>query len=106
MTTTINIGLARNDGRADNTIKDVIDELGHALHYVTALRTVQSATEKTLVIQFDFLSLNETFAHKLCGYLAQDCIAVRHDNTGRGELVGPKAEAWGKFNPDLFFEIA
>ena len=33
--------------------------------------------------------------------LAQDCIAVLPENGG-GVLVGPRAKAWGEFNPAYF----
>lgn len=34
--------------------------------------------------------------------LKQDCIAVYRELTGGGALVGPRADAWGPFNPEYF----
>ena len=38
----------------------------------------------------------------LSAILAQDCIGVLDADTGAGVLVGPKAAAWGDFNPEYF----
>jgi len=42
--------------------------------------------------------------HAVCHALDQDCIAVARYRDAQfvGELVGPRANEWGKFNPTLF----
>jgi len=42
--------------------------------------------------------------YALCRALDQDCIAVACVGGGRfiGELIGPRSDDWGEFNPALF----
>ena len=105
MTTTFNIGLARNDGRPDNSIAVVVSQLlaRGLLEGVKQIRIADSETERTLVLQAEIFPSHFEI-HRLAGALAQDCIAVRNDATGRGFLVGPNAAKWGEFNPDYFLE--
>ena len=72
----------------------------------------QSASEPTLVIRGvitreDRLSQYKfrLFLFRLSVALSQDCIAAVFEPHGKlpvGELIGPKADAWGPFNPDFF----
>ena len=39
---------------------------------------------------------------QLCDFLNQDCIAVYIPEQRAGLLVGPRAAAWGEFNPEYF----
>lgn len=39
--------------------------------------------------------------YAMAARLCQDCIAVL-DEKGKGALVGPRARAWGEFNPAYF----
>lgn len=114
MAYTLNIGLARNDGLPDNRLVQVLYELDH--HYISSriigLRTsqplgtttVEDWTEKTLIVQLDG-GITDFCLTAFCIDLAQDCIAIRNDETGEGRLVGPNAEKWGAFNPDFFLEV-
>lgn len=45
--------------------------------------------------------VNATFG-QAAKALNQDCIAAYSPFTVRGRLIGPKAEAWGEFNPAMF----
>lgn len=80
---------------------------GHGFKIIRS-RVHQSDTEPTLV------ALVETgLAHtditvftqvtKLSEALGQDCIALYNPASGRGALIGPRAAAWGTFNPEYFF---
>jgi hypothetical protein len=48
-----------------------------------------------------FTSL-DSFCFDLCRVLEQDCVAVVDLDSGKGELIGPNAAAWGEFNPEYF----
>lgn len=39
---------------------------------------------------------------KLAHALGQDCIAAYWDRERTGALLGPRAAAWGEFNPEFF----
>lgn len=102
MTTLLNIGLQRNDGRGDNRAVEVLAELPNLL--ITDLRLVQSHTERTLVVQINSDGTWITdLCQRLCLLLAQDCIGVWHVESDNGVLVGPKANEWGPFSDDKFF---
>jgi hypothetical protein len=68
-----------------------------------------SDTEPTLVAEVISLNSNPLIILQLLNRIAedldQDCIAVYRERTGKGSLVGPRANAWGKFNPEFFFNI-
>lgn len=110
----VNIGLARNDGGADNspahaeqTLRDALAAFGFGMLYEAPVEVRQSATESTLVGYFILVHDGQPQADALrkainaCSIeLAQDCIAVHID--GKGELIGPKADAWGPFNPQYW----
>ena len=108
MTTTINFGLTRADnGEALNP-----DRVLGALHYlgfdVDNARIEDSTTEPTIVVQHpDGIARGtawEVSILGLCDIFAQDCIAISTDNGETGELIGPKAEAWGPFKPEYFIK--
>ena len=69
---------------------------------ITNVAVKQSDTERTLIVDCNTIwgSLEV-----LAVALDQDCIAVRNNKTGDGELIGDKAEAWGPFNPEYFLTI-
>jgi hypothetical protein len=95
----LNIGLARNDGKPDNRPADVLDFLGarvarHAVH--------QSDTERTLIVE-TVSAVPGAVLWELCERTAQDCIA--RVSGGSGELIGPKSELWGAFNPAFFLTL-
>lgn len=71
--------------------------------------TVQeSDTELTVVARVShlgmFTDVNREF-FRLARALGQDCVAVLHEDTGRGALHGPNAAAWGDFNPEFFLQL-
>ena len=73
----------------------------------SGLRIVQNAvhqsnTEATMVAEIAEHSHWKPLVFGLAVATEQDCIAVYDPATGHGELVGPRAEAWGDFNPEYF----
>lgn len=63
-----------------------------------------SDTEKTLVVR-GVADRNLYQVARLCHRLRQDCIAVWSIEDQEGLLVGPKAEAWGPFDPAKFIVL-
>ena len=43
--------------------------------------------------------------YRVAQRLQQDCIAVYDETLQRGQLVGPRASAWGTFNPSFFLNL-
>lgn len=99
---TLNIGLANPVTGTDNSIDYVFLVMLDFVRDVQNVSVKQSATERTVVIDFNVIygSLNV-----LACALDQDCIALRNNETGTGELFGDKAEAWAPFNPEFFLTI-
>lgn len=66
-------------------------------------RLLQSDSEPTVVavVRIDE-SRMEAAAMQVAEALNQDCIAVLKQTTEQGWLIGPRAAAWGKFNPAFF----
>jgi hypothetical protein len=64
----------------------------------------RSETEDTLVVG---LAAAPVWAsvYGLSQSLAQDAIAVWYPDTFKGDLIGPRAEAWGTFNPAYFLGL-
>lgn len=61
----------------------------------------QSSSEPTSVIVLDCY-LSDEHLMVLCDQLHQDAIACYDTAEGEGRVVGPRANAWGPFNPDFF----
>jgi len=98
--TTLNIGLATNDGTGI-TAEQALAALGqhgkvrrHAVH--------QSKTETTLVVELAH-ELPGDVVHALSAELKQEAIAQW--SNGKGELHGPNADGWRPFNSDFFLTI-
>lgn len=81
-----------------------------ALH-LTVLSSVhvQSDTEPTLVVEVESWSdgigvdaAQAAMIGALAEDLGQDCIATWDPSEGRGLLLGPRADAWGSFDPSFF----
>lgn len=96
----LNIGLDTNDG-ASLTIAEVVGQFAEPRDVINDLRIVESHTERTLVV--DLRQLTSTTIHNLAVVLRQDAIAAWFPSRGKGELIGPGAEAWGEFNHTFFF---
>ena len=106
MTTAIlNIGLDTPSG-ARQTSNGVFLALQVAINgpRPVPLRWVvkNSTTEPTLVVEID-RPLTRDEAYAVSDFLRQDCIAQRVGDAG--ELIGPRADEWGAFNPDLFLDF-
>lgn len=108
-----NIGLESKD--ADGNVialdPEAVCEFTHELAGVGFWGAVlESHTEQTLVIEFDYAELRQhasftNVALKICESFNQDCVAVYNTALEAGQLIGPRAEAWGEFNPEYFFLV-
>ena len=108
-----NIGLETKDaaGNAIALDPEAVCEFTHELAGVGFWGAVlESHTEQTLVIEFDYAEPRENIgvtelAYRICERFNQDCVAVYNTTLEAGQLIGPRAEAWGEFNPDYFFLV-
>lgn len=80
-------------------------------HHLVVLSSVhvQSDTEPTLVVEVERWhegigvdAAQAATIGRLAESLQQDCIATWDPSEGRGLLLGPRADAWGEFNPEFF----
>ena len=99
---TLNIGLANPVTGQDNSIDYTLIAVTDFVRDITNVAIKQSATERTLIVDCNILWGSISV---LATALDQDCIAVRNNETGEGELFGDKAEAWAPFNNEFFLEI-
>jgi len=101
----LNIGLdVATGGRLD--IADVAAVL-HEHHVpLLAIREHQSDTEATAVVRLScdplVVAAAMRAAYDIAEDLGQDCIAVYNPIIAVGQLIGPRAERWGTFNPAFF----
>jgi hypothetical protein len=105
----LNIGLARNDGKADNGLLRTVAVLNQCGFLIYAADVQQSSTEQTLcatvqhVKNYCYLKFD---LHNVASRLGQDCIAsLEISVTGRlvnGALHGPESAKWGRFDPQYF----
>lgn len=93
----LNIGLNTNTGSA-LTLREALCAVALA-GSVYGFRRAHSETEQTLVVHCAELDDGTIFG--LSELLQQDCIAALSVD-GDGALIGPKADAWGTFNPEFF----
>ena len=100
----LNIGLyvnGKDDGKTIERASEAVRLVNlHSLDLQA--RLAPSVTEPTLVLKCDLLGA--LALDIIAERLEQDCIAIRYEN-GKGELIGPKAEAWGEFNPEYFIRF-
>lgn len=99
---TINIGLANPFTGGFNTVDQTLRAVLDAVYDITNVRISTDGDEPTVIVQF---ALHKRSLNYLCTALDQDCIAEYCHTTDRGFLLGPKAEAWGEFNPEYFQSI-
>ena len=96
---TINIGLNNPFTKGTNSVDFTLTKALEFISDITNVRVSYDGDEPTAIIQYAF--------HKgsllgLATALDQDCIAQYDHLTGKGSLIGDKAEAWGEFNPEYF----
>jgi hypothetical protein len=99
-----------NIGLKSKTLGDIPVELAKQMLWAADLlikteRVAQSDTEPTLVVEVTSLNgprMTLAALHQLSVDLGQDCVGVYRPKTKGGALIGPKAAAWGEFNPEFF----
>lgn len=100
----LNIGLNVEDeqGNVIDVLKPSVVFNLLAAYGIQNLHTVQhdSDSEPTLVIRCVAPSTDAIYA--LAMVLGQDCIAVWNVEQQAGELIGPRADKWGRFDPARF----
>lgn len=102
-----------NIGLKSETLGDISLLLAKQMLWAADLMIVKEAvhtsdTEPTLVVEVSTLngpSLTLAQFRNLAIDLGQDCIAIYRPKTGKGALIGPKAAAWGPFNPEYFIQL-
>jgi len=74
--------------------------------YIVQSNVLCSDSEPTLIaiVQVEQFVL-EAAINNVCEALDQDCIAVVDMDTRQGRLIGPRAAAWGTFNPSYFLTL-
>ena len=109
-TLTLNVGMDTESTEAlsANVIRESLAATGLLLGRQSV---VQSDTEKTLVVEVT-PGPDITSPARMRGAifqsavdLRQDCIAAWNERTNTGGLIGPRAAAWGRFNPEFFFNL-
>lgn len=104
----LNIGLAI--GATASVSAHVAEEILKANGFVISRTAiVQSDTEPTLVADVSFLpftgrALGEAI-YETATDLKQEAIGAWLPGFKKGRLIGPKADAWGEFDPALFFML-
>lgn len=100
MIATLNVGL-QSDTLGRIPSQQALSCVRQAFGVYIDATYVRSDTEPTLVVSvFDQPSL-QSKVFELAERLGQDCIAFVQG--GVGQLIGPRAAAWGEFNPEFFF---
>jgi hypothetical protein len=102
MQATLNVGLLNSkdgstipDQFALNEVKRFFAVLDH--------KFAQSETERTLVAKVQADEHLRVNTYNLALMLDQDCVAICFGKYGA--LIGPRAYAWGEFNPDYFINL-
>jgi hypothetical protein len=105
---TINLGLALPTGGALHprvALAAITQHLGCPPRRWTVQ---QSSTEPTIVATLPHVPGLRRRLHELAEALGQDCLAVvagQGQDWVSGALVGPRAEAWGAFDPRYFLTL-
>lgn len=102
----LNIGL-ESKTRNDLTVRGVLDTLTFMGLVPVHYGIHQSNTERTMVVRVHTAELPVGVApsraiFKASEALGQDCIAAYIPARDVGRLIGPRADAWGAFNPEFF----
>jgi hypothetical protein len=97
----LNIGLAR-DGKENLTALDALVSLSCADIKVVEAKVYDSDSEPTLVARVSKETFLRTAVNWVAIGLEQDCIGLYDAITGKGQLIGPRADKWGEFNPEYF----
>ena len=101
----LNIGLdVATGGRL--CVSDVAAVL-HQHHVpVLAIREHHSDTEATAVVRLscmpEVIAAAMAAAYGIAEDLGQDCIAIYNPLIAVGQLIGPRADKWGMFDPSCF----
>lgn len=99
MQVVLNIGMVASSDGVTLRFGDIIADarmLGIRVHLA---QVFPSDSEPTVVMVAELP--HDSAAHDLALVLDQDCIAV-YDYANGGRLIGPRADAWGEFNPAFF----
>jgi hypothetical protein len=99
----LNIGLARTNNSNIGVGTALRDLASHGFK-IEHHAVVHSDTEITVVAEVDDNDQpgTDNRVHLLSNLLGQDCIAVYNPETREGDLIGPRAAAWGAFSPEFF----
>lgn len=104
----LNIGLARPDGGHSDASTVLRTLRARGFHHTDAKLHV-SNTEETVVAKLESTDAPIRQVRQQLYYVAndlgQDCIAVLFDDAAgepEGALIGPRAAAWGEFDPAQF----
>ena len=105
----LNIGLA-SQALGFVAANTVLQALANHGFFVRTSEALESDTEPTLIVVADWglttyckvdVSLADA-VHKVAELTGQDCIATWLPERKEGRLIGPRAAAWGAFNPEFF----
>ena len=100
----LNIGLNTADGAI--TVEEARETLRAYGFSILREALLESDTEPTLVAEvatgFATALTVLQLLYRVAEELEQDCIAGYRERTLGGALVGPRADAWGSFNPEYF----
>lgn len=106
MRTILNIGLLRSEAsqvapKAPLNVAVLMDCVKALWGRAAQAYVHTSDTEPTLVIDVS-APVSTGQVERLSKAFDQDAIAFFDTHTGRGFLAGPRASAWGNFNPEYF----
>ena len=100
----LNIGL-KSETLGDIPAQQALDAVNAADVFVYGSQVFESDTEPTLVLTArngqPYIPMGPRF-EQIAVALGQDCIAVVNTDMASGRLYGPRAAAWGDFNPEFF----
>lgn len=107
--TLLNVGLRASNTGLPLSAEYVIGMLAKHGFQVAANTVAQSDTEPTLVAivmdQHESADARDLALYSVSLATAQDCVAVLPLDGNPGYLEGPRASAWGKFNPQYFIGL-